>query len=295
MVSFSVSSAPRVRLPVASGALRGSVVPPRVDRTFAEFTPRVPALLPSNLMGTRVAVAAKSLRRCLGSLVEPYAPSDMITPYQIRAAYKPLPLKPDGFGQATGQGVEGQDTFCPLSVTATRLRRRAVWVRRVEGWLGGDVGCLSKFLRGRWTPDLPTLSGNIELNSLLTYFRHGAKCLGGGTVHGESRDVVSGASSESPQGYLVLELADGSRNVVFTDLFFRLASYAFLRKRDAVLVSSLKSRALEWCKKVGLSEGHTWVAVSSAIHLAWQLSPAEEYASAAVWPGRTPRYWWSGF
>jgi hypothetical protein len=167
-------------------------------------------------------------------------------------------------------------------------------VRRFEGWLGGDVGCLSKFLRGRWTPDLPTLSGSIELNSLLTYFRHGAKCLGGGTVHGEVKDLVNGSSSEAPQGYLVLELADGSRNVVFTDLFFRLASYAFLRKRDAVLVSSLKSRALEWCKKVGLSEGHTWVAVSSVIHLAWQLSPAEDYASAAVWPGRTSRYWWSG-
>jgi len=83
------------------------------------------------------------------------------------------------------------------------------------------------------------------------------------------------------EAYFVLELADGSREVVFPELFFALASYAFLRERDALLVGSLRLRALDWCKKVGLSWADTWMAVSSAVPLAWRVSPRELQALAA--------------
>jgi len=192
-----------------------------------------------------------------------------------------------------GRSFEGGCGFVePLSLAYSRPRRRSSWVRRLEMWLGGDLGCVGKFIRGRWSPDLPSGERNDAVNSLLTHFRHGAKCLGGGTVRGEEKradEVI-----EVAVGYLHLELADGSREVVFSDLFFSLASYAFLRKRDALLVGALRARALEWCRKVGLSKSHTWMAVSSAIHLAWQVSPVEAHASEAISAGRTTRYWWAG-
>jgi len=199
----------------------------------------------------------------------------------------------DRFGQTIGTNYEGGVGFVrPLSLAYSRPRRRATWVRRAEMVLGCEIGGIGKLLRGRWRPDLPSQERNVALNSLLTHFRHGAKCLGGGTVRGEEKR--EGEVVETAVSYFCLELADGSREVVFTDLFFSLTSYAFLRKRDALLVGALRARASEWCRKVGLSKPHTWIAVSSAIHLAWQVSPAEVHASAALAPGRTSRYWWAG-
>jgi len=195
---------------------------------------------------------------------------------------------------ASGQGVvpfeEGGQGYTPLSVHATRPRRRALWVRRLEMYLGGELGCVGRFLRGQWKPTRPAFGDDVALNLLLVHFRHGAKCLGGGTVQTLGDEEVNKA-----QTYVVIELADGSRHVVFLDLFFTLASYAFLRERSAVLVSSLKTRALEWCKKVGLSKVHTWIAVSNAVHLAWQISPRERYAAEAIsLRGESRLFWWSG-
>jgi hypothetical protein len=159
----------------------------------------------------------------------------------------------------------------------------------MEAALGLELGCVGKFLSGRWTPDLITHEGNATAASILERFPYGARILGGGSVRAES----GAPQTPGVVGYLVLELPDGSREVVFPELHNRLATYALFRKRDALLVPALTVRARDWCKMVGLSESDTWVAVSSAIHLVWQVSPRELYASEGLFQGRTSRYWWS--
>lgn len=194
----------------------------------------------------------------------------------------------DGCGQFTGEGIEGQDSFVPLSAIMARPRRRARWVRRLEAYLGLDVGGVGRLLRGQWTPDLLERQGNHVAASILERFPYGAKIIGGGSVL-----TVVGEAPGEPQGYIILELPDGSWEAVFPELHNRLASYALFRKRDALLVPALRVRALDWCKSVGLSQSDTWIAVASAIHLVWQVSPRELYAAEALFQGRTSRFWWS--
>jgi len=195
----------------------------------------------------------------------------------------------DEHGQFTGQGIEGQDTFVPLSAAIARPRRRAIWVRRLEAFLGLELGCVGRFLRGRWEPDLISQEGNSVAASLLERFPYGAKILGGGSV----RAGVDKPGAPQSVGYLVFELPDGSREVLFPELHNQLSTYSLFRKRDAILVSALRSRAEAWCKDVGLTKSDTWTAVSSSVHLVWQVSRRERYASEALFASRTTRFWWS--
>jgi len=193
--------------------------------------------------------------------------------------------KTDSGGQATGEGVEGQDNFCPLSeITISRPRRRAIWVRRLETVLGVGMGRVGKLLRGRWVPDLPTREWNHIASLIANHLESGVKILGGGSVHC--------LDNKPDQYYLVVELADGTRQVLYHELLFRLANYALLRERDALLAQSLKLRALDWCKKVGLSQPDTWIAVNAALRMAWQVSREERYTASCMPAVGTTRYWW---
>jgi len=192
----------------------------------------------------------------------------------------------------------GQDgDYCTLLVGMTRLRKRALWARRLESRLGLGFCSLGAFFRGRWQPDLVSKEHNPAVAQLLLYFRHGAKCLGGGIVQpqdkrkGESDAEYSARCDQAT--YLVMEFPDGSREIVYPDLFFKLASYTFCRKRDALLVPAIRVRALDWCKKVGLTEVDTWIAVSSVIHLVWQISAKELMSRAAICREDSTSAWWS--
>jgi len=188
-------------------------------------------------------------------------------------------------GQATGEGVEGQDTYCPLSeAVVSRVRRRAVWVRRVEGWLGVSGGVVGKLLRGRWVPDLPTRQWHHHAALLANQLDSGLNVVGGGVVH---------CLDDKPdQAYLVVVHPDGVRSVVYTELLFKLASYVYLRERNALLVESVKLRALDWCKKVGLTQADTYVALQGAMQVAWPVSRGERALSASLRVTGSARFWW---
>jgi len=175
--------------------------------------------------------------------------------------------------QSEGVGVGSQrHTQLSSHLTCGRLRRRAVWVRRLESVLGAPGGFVGRFVRGRWVPDLPAAGRSPGLNVLLDQFQDGAKILGGGSLRvGGTEDMVAGR-----EAYYHVELSDGSREVLFPSLVSKLGSYALLRQRDAALVSALRLRALEWCKKVGFSEPTTYLAVPSAISAVWNVSVREE-------------------
>lgn len=180
-----------------------------------------------------------------------------------------------------------------LPVTAglepARLRRRTVWVRRLESVLGVAPGVVGAFVRGRWVPDLPSNDFSLDANHVLAHLGSGVKILGGGSVLGAKR----GDNEPERLAYFVVELSDGSREVVFPELLSHLSSYAFLRERNAVLVGSLRVRALEWCKSAGLSKSVTWMAVPSAFRFAWQLSPREVKSSQQLRGGPGPALWWN--
>jgi len=164
---------------------------------------------------------------------------------------------------------------------APRLRSRAVWVRRFEAILGEAPGVVGAFVRGRWVPDLPDHERSTAANFILTGQENGAKILGGGSV----QTLVEGRGGI--EIYYHVELADGSREVVFPELLSKLSSYALLRQRNADLLSALRLRALEWCRGHGLSGPAAYMAVVSAIKLAWHVSPSERRLRESV-IGETP-------
>lgn len=209
------------------------------------------------------------------------------------AAAAPLRDQVDGSGQpvdsAFGRGV---DEFAHLrlgAVYCARPRRRALWVRRLECVLGGPRGCVGDFVRGRWTPDLTSPGVSVGANVVLSHMRDGVKIQGGGSV----RTSAGADGVVTREAYIIVELRDGSREVVFPELLSKLASYCILRERSAVLVSALRLRALEWCKARGLTASDSWCALPGALRFAWEVSPAERRLREGLSGGPSPPLWWS--
>jgi len=150
-------------------------------------------------------------------------------------------------------------------------------------------GVVGQLVRGRWTPDLPSPEFALGTNLTLAHLESGVKILGGGSVLTQPR----GGGEPGREVYLVTELADGSREVVFPELVAVLSSYAFLRERSAVLVSALRLRAVEWTKKVGLPRSAAWMALSGAFRFAWEVSPAERRLREELSGGPSRPLWWS--
>lgn len=181
----------------------------------------------------------------------------------------------DRSGQPVGSEVEvdklriPEFTHLPVSAatgTAVRLRPRARFVRLLEMLLGEAPVTVGQLWRGRWTPDLPSSSLSHGANLILSLREEGVRILGGGSVQTDKpKDGV----------YVVCELADGSVEVLFPELVGRLAAYAIFRDRDATLLSALRLRALELCKKADLDGPTTHSAVLSALRFVWRPSPHE--------------------
>jgi len=146
-------------------------------------------------------------------------------------------------------------------------------VRALELVVGEMPVTVGQLLRGRWAPDLPSSSLSHGANFVLSSLNDGVRILGGGFVHTEkSLDGV----------YTVCELRDGTVEVVFPELLGRLSAYAIFRDRDATLLSSLRLRALDWCKKAGLDGPTTHSAVLAALRFVWRPSPHELRALGCV-------------
>jgi len=211
----------------------------------------------------------------------------------------PAWVETDGFGQPKGSegsltedGIEVRSEFRSVPVSAhlcARPRRRAVWVRRLEVVLGVAPGVVGRFVRGRWTPDLPSAEFSLGTNLILSHLEGGARILGGGSVQAKDR----GSGELCSEAYLVVELADGSRDVIFPALVSSLAAYAFLRERSATRVGALRSRAVEWYKGKSLSSDLCWAGLSGSFDKAWQVSPRERRSLDRLAGGPSPPLWWS--
>jgi len=190
---------------------------------------------------------------------------------EVQRLVKKTPV--DTFGQvvrlppSSGSGV-GENRHLPITagMAPARLRARARWARRCECLLRLPRGELGKLVRGRWTPDLPSASRPAGLNVLLSHFADGAILLGGGEVQ---------KTSGGTHTYYVLQLSDGDRVTLVPELLSRLSAYALLRQRDAVLLSSLRLRALDWCKSEGLSPELRMLLVADSLRSVFELSPVE--------------------
>jgi len=208
--------------------------------------------------------------------------------FSQRVEAVPLGVVTDWCDQPVGEENGVAQAF-RVPVTAhlcARVRPRAKWVRKLESVLGpvpsGTVGAL---VRGRWAPDLPSVSRAPDANLVLSIWRGGIKLLGGGAVAG--RD----GNNNVRVPYFVVEHLDGSVETVFPELISALSSYAWLRSRDGTLVLALRSRALEWCKLKSLSEASTLVAVASAVKWSWHLSDAELEARSQLDEDPEPPWW----
>lgn len=171
-----------------------------------------------------------------------------------------------------------------------RLRQRARWVLGLNPdkqrlWLG-------TLLSGRWTPDLTAEFAHPAASGLVAARRGGVKFLGGGTVQ------IPVGEGETKELAYVNAVVGTTCFRLFPELLARLSAYATLRARDAALVGALRVRALDWCKKVGLS--YEWVAdtVGPSVALAYLPSEQEKVAESllADIPTRAPLEsagWWT--
>jgi len=176
----------------------------------------------------------------------------------------------------------------PTASLYARPRRRAVWVKQLEVSLGAP-GVVGRFVGGRWTPDLPAPYRADDVNQLLAHRADGVKVLGRSTVPGVDRD----GNASVYTGYTV-ELSDGSLDFVLPDLVYALSSYSCFREREATLVLALRSRALEWCKKRGLSDSFTNMVVPAAVSWSWKVSAREARLAGTIEEGAGhPAPWWA--
>lgn len=148
-----------------------------------------------------------------------------------------------GYGQSLSlqEGIPHVSASGALS-QVPRLRVRGRATRMLQKILNGPVGSVGKFMRGRWTPDLPSSVRSPELNALLACSTRGTKLLGIGAVHTTSQ------SSPVIHVYVVVETPEG-RELVIPSLDAKLAQYSFLRERTPELFRGLRTRAVDWFKQ----------------------------------------------
>jgi len=174
--------------------------------------------------------------------------------------------------RAATQGVASVDvtSFLP---SQQRLRRRARWVRAAEAVLGGGGGRVGRFLRGRWTPDLPTADQPSVQRYLIDCVQDGARILGGGST--KSTD------GEKQEVFFLVETKRGLYPV-YPELLGRLRNYSLFRDRDAALLGGLRTRAVEWCRARQLPGWAADCAVAGTVPLAFEYGPAEISARNSV-------------
>jgi hypothetical protein len=156
---------------------------------------------------------------------------------------------PGGNRLAQAEGLAHLSASGALSCVP-RLRARGIATNGLQSLLEGPTGSVGRFLRGRWTPDLPSQNRSPILNALLATSSQEMKLLGVGAIR---TNALPG-----PQRvvYVVVETPQG-RELVFPALLGRLQQYSLLRERSPELLRGLKARAIEWMKE---QEVPAWVA-----------------------------------
>jgi len=130
-----------------------------------------------------------------------------------------------------------------------RLRARGRATNALQGLLEGPCGAAGDFLRGRWTPDLPSQDRSPILNALLATSSQEMKLLGVGAIR------TNAGPGYKRVVYLIVETPHG-REMVIPALLARLQQYSLMRERTPELLRGLKARAVEWMKE---QEVPAWV------------------------------------
>jgi hypothetical protein len=169
--------------------------------------------------------------------------------------------------------LEGTDLVSVAGVAAatSRIRPRGRLTAAIAEAISGP-GMVGSFLRGRWTPDLPSSRRSPAVNALLTASRDGLKVLGVGT-----EPCATGFKD-----YVLVESCTGERRLIFPELQARLHLYASLRPRDYALFQGIRSRSASWFKDEGLPSWCILLAFSSSVADALEVSRSEEVASRKV-------------
>lgn len=157
--------------------------------------------------------------------------------------------------------------------TPARLRRRSRWVTALQEYLGGRPGVVGRLVRGRWVPDLPAPSRAASANAILALLDGEAKLLGGG--------VLRSGDPSINEPFLVVQMEHG-REIVCPNLMGFLCRNTFGRERDAVLLATLRSRAVEWCKDKKVPAFEQPLIIPGHVSLAMRLSAPERFAHESL-------------
>lgn len=174
------------------------------------------------------------------------APRPPVLPVEVKKGKSNLPLaflQAPALGQSWAQAENLAHVSASGAVMVPRFRPRGRLTRRLQQVLEVPFGRAGSFLRGRWTPDLPSHSRSPVLNALLSCRKDGAKLLGVGAV--QTADPGDGL-------YVVVETAQRERELVFPALWARLSRYACMRERTPELLHGVRARAAQWFKEVGV-------------------------------------------
>lgn len=151
----------------------------------------------------------------------------------------------------------------------SRLRRRSRFVNRLSDDMRLEKGLVGRLLRGRWTPDLPTPQWPAENRFLAALIQDGVKVLGGGLC-GKS-PIPAGLDPSDPRMEVVTYMRidyQGKEVLVIPKLVGLLSTKAVFTRRDAHLVASLRSKAIEWCKLRALDNSCTSLCLPASVALA---------------------------
>jgi hypothetical protein len=138
------------------------------------------------------------------------------------------------------------------------VRRRALWVRRVQDLVGGRLEFVGNLLSGRWCDDLLTDGANPYRAALRSWVTGGVAIVGGGRMVTKEK--------AKPLVYLIANGACGGQRLLFPSLIGQLKAYAWMRPRTEQLLIALRSRARDWCNDNCLP-GYLWPSVVSGATL----------------------------
>lgn len=204
------------------------------------------------------------------------SPRPPVLPVEVSAGSAQLPA---AFMQATqlGQLWCSAEGLAHVSASGAcvvpRFRPRGRLTRRLQHVLQVPFGRVGSFLRGRWTPDLPSQKRSPLLNALLACRKGGAKLLGAGAV--QATDPGDGL-------YVVVETSQGCHELVFPALWARLSRYASMRERTPELLHGVRARASQWFKESGCPSWVVPLALPFAVAAAVLESVPETVAKSRI-------------
>jgi len=170
--------------------------------------------------------------------------------------------------------LENTPTALPAVTGSSRIRRRALWVRRLQAHFGGRMEFVGNLLAGRWCDDLLSDQDHPQALLLKSWLAGGVTIVGGGRLR------TSRASL--PLVFFVANGPHGDQRVIYPEVVGRLQAYSWMRPRTQELLVALRSRARDWCNDQGLP-AYLWPdAISGAVLSVWTEQRHEMEAEAVL-------------